>query len=348
MTAFRTAPGDGPLRLVVVGAGQMGRNWLRAIGSSALVEAVGVVDLDLAAAESAAPPSADVGRTLAEVVDRSRPDAVVNVTIPEAHLPVTGEALRRGLPVLSEKPMAATPAEALALVRIAEETGQLLAVSQNRRFHSGLWELRRLAGQLGRAGILTHEFFKAPHFGGFREVMANPLVLDMAIHNFDAARFLLGAEPVAVYCEEYNPGWSWYGGDAAATAIFEMTGGVRFVYTGSWCSPGLETAWNSRWRLSAERGSATWDGDGRPVAERTGGAPATVDALDDYPGDDLLGSLTLFARALRTGEAPMGECHDNLRSLAMVHAAIASASRGERVRIDEVLAAAEADAAALV
>ena len=46
--------------------------------------------------------------------------------------------------------------------------------------------------------------------------MAYPLLIDMAIHQFDLARDLIGSEPEAVYCESFNPAWSWYAGDAAA------------------------------------------------------------------------------------------------------------------------------------
>lgn len=79
-------------------------------------------------------------------------------------------------------------------------------------------------------GILTADFFIGAHFGGFRDAMPSPLLLDMAIHTFDAARYLSGADPLAVYCDEFNPAWSWYAGNACATAIFEMTGGLRYVY----------------------------------------------------------------------------------------------------------------------
>ena len=70
---------------------------------------------------------------------------------------------------------------------------------------------------------------------------------------------------MAVYCEEYNPSWSWYAGNANATAVFEMDGGARFVYNGSWCSPGAETSWNAAWRVSGEHGTALWDGDDDPT-----------------------------------------------------------------------------------
>src|SRR5690606_13542692 len=223
---------------------------------------------------------------------------------------------------------------------------RLFMVSQNRRYHPELFALRAGLGRLGRLGIVVSDFFKAPRFGGFRDEMAHPLILDMAIHTFDSARFLVGAEPVAVTCVEYNPPWSWYAGDAAATATFEFADGTRYVYTGSWCSPGLETSWNASWRLSGEYGTAAWDGEGPPsfdVTEPAGAAPPRPQS-PPLPGSGIDGSLRDFVSALRTGATPMGECADNLMSLAMVHAAIGSAGSGRRITIEEVLAAARAEA----
>ena len=39
--------------------------------------------------------------------------------------------------------------------------------------------------------------------------MDSPLLVDMSIHTFDAARYVTGADPVSVQCTEFNPAWSW-------------------------------------------------------------------------------------------------------------------------------------------
>lgn len=333
--------------LLLVGAGEMGRAWLSAIQADAGAELAGVVDLDVDAARRAVAdaglPHVPVGTDAVALARQTGARAVVDVTVPAAHHPVTTAALFAGLPVLGEKPAAATVAETLSLVAAAEVTGQLFVVSQSRRYNAQLFAFRDRARTLGDLGVLTTEFFRAPRFGGFREEMAHPLLVDMAIHPFDTARFLLGAEPVAVYCEAFNPPWSWYAGDAAATAIFEMTGGVRYAYTGSWCSPGRETSWNGSWRLSGQDGTAQWDGDHGPVVE---GVPDAVRAPAEAPGEGIAGSLAAFLAALGDGRAPMGEVHENVLSLVMVEAAVESASTGARVQVDDVLERAYAQALA--
>ena len=140
--------------------------------------------------------------------------------------------------------------------------------------------LRGQIARLGRLGLVACSVFKAPHFGGFREQMAYPLLKDMAIHQFDLARDLIGSEPVSISCESFNPGWSWYAGDAAAEVNAEFADGTRFVFSGSWCSPGLETSWNGSWRISGADGTALWDGDHVPVAQTADGTP--IPAVDRH------------------------------------------------------------------
>ncbi|WP_138443178.1 Gfo/Idh/MocA family protein [Sinomonas susongensis] len=329
------------LRVVVVGAGSMGKAWLRTVEADDDVELTGIADLDVAAAEAAAAelgrPALPVGPDAVDLARSTGAEAIINVTIPAAHHPVTTAALLAGFPVLGEKPVASTVVEGLSLAACAELTGKLFMVSQSRRYNRHLFAAKAQAEALGRVGIVSVDFFKAPHFGGFRDAMASPLLLDMAIHQFDMARFLLDADPVSVLCEEYNPAWSWYAGNAASTATFEMAGGARFVFNGSWCSPGAETSWNGAWRISGEHGSVLWDGDHEPTLDVDAQEAGDVVRPETDPGEAIAGSLREFASALRTGATPMGEVHANVMSLAMVEAAIQSASLGRRVALDDVL-----------
>jgi predicted dehydrogenase len=315
----------------------MGRAWLRAVTESAEVELVGIVDLHVPAARAAAEdlgrPELPVGDDLIALARQTGAQAVVNVTIPEAHHPVTTAALFAGLPVLGEKPVAESVSRALSLAAAAEVAGELFMVSQSRRWNPQLFSLRAMTQALGAIGTVTTEFFRAPHFGGFRDEMAHPLLVDMAIHAFDSARFLFGSEPVSAYCQAYNPSWSWYAGAANATAIFEMAGGARYVFNGSWCSPGADTSWNGSWRVNGEKGTALWNGDDEPVLQ----AEVTAAEAPASPYSGIDGALQVFVQALRSGETPSGEVHENIMSLAMVEAAVQSADTGARVRLDDVL-----------
>jgi predicted dehydrogenase len=332
-----------PLRGLVAGAGLLGPYWGRELVESPDTELCGWVDLEPERARTAAAElgleDLPVDASLERMLDEQRPDFLVNVTPPEVHHDTTTAALERGLDVLTEKPLAATMAEARAMVATADRTGRLLMVSQNRRYLRELVAFRETVVQLGPLSTLTCEFHIAHRVpdSRFLNAFPQPLLLDMAIHLFDAARAITGAEPVSVYCDAYNPPWSWYAGPAAAHAVFRMDGGLRFAFTGNWAGDGFRTSWTGAWRAVGERGAATWDGDGAaPRAEADG-----VSAAKPVPGPPrdperfmgLEGALADFVAAVRTGSVPPGECHDNIRSLAMCHAAVESAERGVPVDV---------------
>lgn len=337
------------LRALVVGAGEMGKAWARAADGNRDVTVVGWVDLCPERAERGVTElglkNVWIGDDLSTALERCTPDFVIDVTAPEAHHAVTARCLDARVPVLGEKPMASTIEEAKDLVARAQANTTLFVVSQNRRYHPGLVAFRQLCiTHLGRIGQLNAEFYRAPRLGGFRDEMDSPLLLDMAIHTFDAARFIIGSDPVSVHCVEFNPPWSWYRGAASAVAEFEFAGGTRFSYEGSWCAHGHPTSWESSWRVLGERGSAVWDGVSRPVAELVLEDSANrsldekLERIESEPmsiaGDGILGSLADFISAMRTGMVPMNECHDNLKSFAMVMAALESSHAGQRVRVD--------------
>ncbi|HEY3557474.1 MAG TPA: Gfo/Idh/MocA family oxidoreductase [Kribbella sp.] len=333
-----------PLRLLQVGAGGMGRAWLRTIAANPDVELAGLIDLDVEVARAAADEhgygDVPVATSLDELADQA--DAVIDVTVPTAHPTVSVNALLRGLPVLCEKPLAETVRECLQMAAASEVSGKLLMVSQSRRYFQAIAAFQRQLAELGPIGTLSCEFFKAPHFSGFRERMAEPLLVDMAIHQFDLSRKLIGSEPVSVYCDSYNPTWSWFDGNAAASAIFTYADGTRFTFTGSWCAPGLETSWNGRWRASTPGGTATWDGADVPVAELTSGE--LLPAVTAGEPEEIAGSLVEFVDAVRTSSTPQSEVHANVVSLAMVEAAVRSANTGVPVRIADIVTEAHTEA----
>jgi predicted dehydrogenase len=341
---FATIRGTAPLRGVIAGAGKLGPYWARELLENRETELAGWVDLDAARVRAQADAmglaALPTGASLADMLAAQRPDFVVNVTAPAAHHPVTMAALERGIAVLSEKPLAATLAEALEMVAAADRAGQLLMVSQNRRYMPALSAFRDTVRQLGRLSSLTCEFYIAhrERAAEFLFSFPQPLLLDMAIHLFDGARAITGADPLSVYCESYNPPWSWYDGAAAASAIFRMSDDVRFSFTGNWAADGFQTSWTGSWRAVGELGSATWDGKGAPRVEAGPGASVTAAVpvlvpLGDGRFQGLEHALADFVAALRTGRTPAGECHDNVRSLAMCHAAVESAELGAPVPV---------------
>ena len=333
------------LRTIVVGAGGIAGAWFPAFAKEK-VKVVAVVDLARERAEKRieefkladALAADDLEKTLRD----RRADFLVDLTVPEAHCAVTCAALRAGLHVIGEKPMASSMAEARRMVRTSEAAGRLYMVSQSRRWDAKHDALQRTvaAGRLGTLTTVNCDFFLGAHFGGFRDKMESPLVLDMAIHHFDMARMVSGCDPVAVYCEEFNPAGSWYKGDSSANAVFQMTDGVRFAYRGSWCAEGCDTSWNGNWRFIGTQGTILYENDCAPtgelVAGRTGfSRPKKAIAVRPVAmkADGMHGALREMIAFLRTRRKPQCESHDNIKSLAMVFAAIESSRKGRRVPV---------------
>jgi predicted dehydrogenase len=278
------------------------------------------------------------------MLEQVSPDVVFDCTVPEAHINVTLEALEHGCHVMGEKPMADSMENAHKAVEAAEKAGKIYAVIQNRRYDPRIRRLRSFleSGTIGPITTVDCDFYIGAHFGGFRDHMEHVLLLDMAIHTFDAARFITGADPVSVYCREWNPSGSWYDHDASAVAVFGMTGGIVYTYRGSWCAEGLNTAWECDWRIIGENGSVKWDGGSnfqvQTVAESGGffSKWKDMEMPPHDPGDKVGGHAGLikeFIKCVRTGGVPETVCTDNIKSLAMVFGAIESAGVGRSVEI---------------
>ena len=165
----------------------------------------------------------------------------------------------------------------------------------------------------------------------------------MAIHSFDQARLISGKDPVSVYAKEWNPAGSWYGHDASAVAVFQMTDGVVYTYRGSWCSEGLNTSWECDWRIVGTEGTVLWDGEegfkAQVVAKRgdfrSEWADVPVPEVDPEAKVGRHGGVIRdFLDAVQHGGTPETICTDNIKSLAMVFGAIDSAESGREEPID--------------
>jgi len=336
------------IRALLVGCGGITSTWIKALQGLKNVELVGFVDLMESAAATRAKEWGRgeplVTSDLNEALEVLHPDVVFNCTIPAAHREVTLTALAHGCHVLSEKPLADSLESAQVLIEAAEKAGRLFTVMQNRRYDP---QIRRMGamcrgGRLGNLTTLNCDFYIGAHFGGFRDHMEHVLLLDMAIHTFDQARYISGADPVSVHCYEWNPQGSWYDHDASAVAIFTMSDGLVYTYRGSWCAEGMNTTWECDWRAIGTQGSVLWDGARSFKAEVAKGTEGFIyereevsvpDSLEPEKQGGHAGCIREFLDCVRNGTVPETVATDNIKSLAMVFGAIESAETGRVVEI---------------
>ncbi|MCF1599353.1 Gfo/Idh/MocA family protein [Streptomyces muensis] len=135
-------------------------------------------------------------------------DLVVIASPNKTHVPLATAALKAGLPVVVDKPIAGTAAEARDLAALAQERGLLLSVFQNRRWDNDFLTLRRLLaeGELGDVWRFESRFerWRPQTKGGWREsgdpAEIGGLLYDLGSHVVDQALVLFG--PVTqVYAE---------------------------------------------------------------------------------------------------------------------------------------------------
>lgn len=181
-----------------------------------------------------------VGR-LEDLLDEGGLDALV-VSPPNAfHAPATIAALRAGVNVLVEKPMAMNAREAEEMVAAAKESGAVLMVAHCWRFDQEVNWLKSQAdaGKLGRIvrtkGYGVHVNWGPDGWFRKKELAGGGALADMGIHALDTARYLLGdPNPVSVYA---RVGTYYIDADVDDTGVIVVNwdnGATSYIESGWW------------------------------------------------------------------------------------------------------------------
>ena len=339
------------IRLIQAGVGGHGGGWARnSVANSEDFEVVALVDPNPEALEKSGEVlGVDAERRFADLATaakRVEADALLSVTPPAVHEAHAEIAAEHGLHLLVEKPLAPGLAAARRMVERHEAAGLQLMVGQNRRWDPEPLAMKaamdeRVLGDFGHGHV---DFNLGIDFrGSFRQAMPHVLLVDMAVHHVDLARFILGRDVVRVYAEDFNPAWSAAGGyyesGAALRMIMTFDDGTRLSYSGDWSARGRPESWQGGWTLQCERGRIVFNGRldgvlvstggmGEPVSEVVrpiAGVPASQGQL-----------LAAFAASIRSGTPGMTNGRDNLKTLAAVLAAVESCETSRAVDVPKV------------
>jgi UDP-N-acetylglucosamine 3-dehydrogenase len=325
-----------PLRAGVVGLGMMGRNHLRVWEGIGGVAVVAVADPDPSAlaygtAGREVRGYEDAGRMFAE----EQLDLVSVVAPTSLHLPVTVAALRAGANVLVEKPIASTREEAVEMIAAADAAGRMLTVGHIERFNPAIRELRRrLAdGELGRIFQIN-----ATRLGPFpARIRDVGVVVDLAPHDLDVMRYLIGSEPVRLYGETERRIHTEH--EDLFNGIMKFANGVIGVLDINWLTPTKKRTLT----VTGERGMYVVDYItqdlvfyANPDVSDRGGAPASVSEGEITKRiierrEPLAVELEEFARAVRDGGPPPVHPRDAMIALLLARKMVESATTGEVV-----------------
>ena len=266
------------------------------------------------------PSSAFPHRSVSPICMRRWPRSTVTrcwCSLPvDLHAASIEQALRAGKHVLTEKPFTPTLTEAAALTRLAEARRLLLSVSQNYRFYPATIAAARLvqSRRLGPLRYVKVDFRRNSQRDGHASPgVANPLLVDMAIHHFDLMRMIIGADPIALSCTAWTLPGSPFSSQPAASLTLRFPEGIVVSYRGNWLDLAPPTAWAGEWQMDFERGSAFWTARGgnrtnltdqdRLIIQRLNGSPV-AQRLGALRRPGRAGSLAAFARAVRTRRRP--------------------------------------------
>lgn len=203
------------IRVAIVGYGLAGRCFhapLIAATDGLTVSSIVTGNAARARQAAAEHPEARVVPSVEQLWAPDPPELVVVATANDSHVPIASGAIEHGVPVVIEKPVALTAAEAQALAEQADRAGVMLTVFQNRRWDTDQLTLRRLIAQgaLGEVTLYESRFERwRPQLDQSKEREMLPpergggVLLDLGVHLIDQALTLFG--PVAeVYAETHS------------------------------------------------------------------------------------------------------------------------------------------------
>ncbi|WP_404987421.1 Gfo/Idh/MocA family protein [Caballeronia sp. LZ043] len=192
-------PAAGKTRIAVAGAGYIGQAHMGVAQHSATCTLAAIVDPAPAAEAIAAQAQVPFYATLDQLLVEDRPDGIVLATPNQLHVEQARTCLAAGVPVLLEKPIAPTVAEAQALVDDVERSGARMLIGHHRA-HSPIMARAKQVIEEGRLGPLvavmgSAVFFKPDeYYAGApwrREPGGGPILLNM-IHEIHNLRMLCG------------------------------------------------------------------------------------------------------------------------------------------------------------
>ncbi|UCD02642.1 MAG: Gfo/Idh/MocA family oxidoreductase [Candidatus Aenigmatarchaeota archaeon] len=186
------------MRVGVIGAGVMGKNHARVYSEMDDVELVGIADSSISAGKTVAkkhgcPHYVDYKK----FIEKEKPEAVSLCVPTSLHYKIAKDVIDRGLHLLVEKPITKSVKDAEELVLLAKKRGIKLAVGHIERFNPAVQELKKLIDR-GKLGHVTSILARRVGLFPPRIKDAN-VIIDIAVHDIDVFRYLLGKEPEVVH-----------------------------------------------------------------------------------------------------------------------------------------------------
>jgi predicted dehydrogenase len=338
------------LQIGVIGAGYWGPNLIRNFSICPLTEVAAICDAAPARLEA-------IGRNyrdakLVRSVDEllALPiDAVAIATPVSTHFPIASRCLEAGKHVLVEKPLAATAAEAHALVNIAERVGRILMVDHTYLFNNAIRLIKQIVDR-GELGEILYVDSVRINLGLFQRDVN--VIWDLAPHDLSIIDYILGGRARSIA--------AW--GSAHADPDIEDMAYVNVDYGGGTLA-NVHVNWLSPVKVrqmifAGTRKSLILNelNTGEPIklydrGIEIGETPESLEArrrlLVNYrsgdilspcvePGEALQQVVTHFASCIRENKTPLSDGKLGLRVVRLLESATRSIrAQGGRIVLDD-------------
>jgi predicted dehydrogenase len=302
-----------------------------------------------------------IGRSAAsyeELLADPEVEGVLITTPNDTHKELLVQALEAGKPAYTDKPIAHTLEDAVAIVDAVERTGLPFAVGHSARRLSGSRQMKRWIddGRLGDVSLAEANFsnergleLTETTWRSFPDKTPGGVMIQLGVHHADNLQFLLGpvksvsAQARKLYTRGHVPD--------AVMCILEFEAGPLGYIGAGWASPGIYTVnlQGTKANLRYDLDFTHWD-DAHKADDyselRSQFYGESERQKVELPRTDMFREqLEEFALAIRGEAAVEVGPKEALRSLAVVHAAIASSERGgQAVELAEVIEATGAGA----
>ena len=331
---------DATIRMGLVGLGSMGRNHLRVISGHADTIMAAVADTDAAALEAATAQTGAAGfADPIEMIRDAEIDAVVIAAPTTAHVPLALSANERGIPVLVEKPLAATHQEALRIVDAGRAAGVAVQVGHVERYNPAVLRL----GELLRQGWLTTIYAIVSRRAGpfparIRDV---GVTVDLGTHDADMLSWIAGERPTRVYAELAQRKHATH--EDLLFGLLHFPSGASGMLDVNWLTPAKRrqltvVGEEGMFELDYLTQRLTFTKSDLAHSELIAGYATTFSGdvleIEVAVHEPLKAQLDAFVRSIRTGERPYVDGEDGAWAVRIATGLLEAASNARPVILD--------------
>jgi predicted dehydrogenase len=324
-------------RVAFLGSGLMSRKHGIAVGTLKNAEVVGIIGRN---PENAAALAKEIGgqtyASVAECIEKAKPDALYVCIPPGAHKGECEYAAAKGVHLFMEKPIARTLKRGKSILEACRKAGIVTQVGYNMHYHPFVQKVKELIdnGSAGKPTLFDAIYYcNSPHKDWWRsDSLSGGQVFEQGIHLYEMSMHFLG-KPVRIasfldnLCHKEMPGYEV--DDTGSSSIKFDSGAIASISITNCAVPGL---WKLGFTLVCEKLTVFFDGLGKARFVYTGGKENKTEELEGNH-DSHLRQTEAFIKAVQGKGKAEPTIEQGYESLRLVDAALRSSKQGRIITL---------------